>query len=91
MKPAILFFALILSTSSLFAQTKKIAHRSHSGSDKTFITKGNSNFGITPEMKREQEKQKQLEKAKKDSIARADSLAKAKPAPKSKKAKTKKP
>jgi hypothetical protein len=53
----IIFLLSILSGSSLFAQTKKIAFKSHSGSeedfkwalDENFFDLDNSNFGIGPE------------------------------------------
>ena len=44
-------FLIIFTTISLlgFSQTKRIAHRSHSGSDNTFsITNGFDNFGLPP-------------------------------------------
>ena len=45
--------ALLLISSASFSQTKRIAHRSHSGSDATFSWEQSpDNFGETPEMKR---------------------------------------
>jgi hypothetical protein len=79
MKPSFLLLAIGISISSLFAQTKKIAHRSHSGSNKTFTTKGESNFGATPEMIRRSDSLRR-ERLQKDSINKvriADSLKKA--------------
>jgi len=70
---------ILLSTSILFAQTKKIAHRSHSGSDRTFTIKGESNFGATPEMIRRSDSLRR-ERARRDSIEKvriSDSLKKA--------------
>lgn len=66
-----------------FAQTKKVEHRSHAGSNNTFTTKGNSNFGLPPNYKEERRRMDSLRKAKElqDSIAKkkqADSLAKPK-------------
>jgi hypothetical protein len=44
---------LLLISSASFSQTKRIAHRSHSGSDATFSWEQSpDNFGETPEMKR---------------------------------------
>lgn len=50
MKKIIVLLIVIFATTQSFAQTKKIEHRSHSGSNKTFTTKGNSNFGLSPEI-----------------------------------------
>lgn len=55
MKKIILLLVVVFAASQAFAQTKRIEHRSHSGSNKTFTTKGNSNFGITPEMKKKRD------------------------------------
>lgn len=55
MKKIILCACIVFTAITSFAQTKRIEHRSHSGSNKTFTTKGNSNFGITPEMKKKKE------------------------------------
>jgi hypothetical protein len=49
MKKTILSFALFISLTSLSAQTKKIAHRSHSGKNETFRLKSSGdNFGLAP-------------------------------------------
>ncbi len=51
-----------------FAQTKKVAHRSHSGSNHNFSLKSLDNFGETPEMIKaweEQQLKEQKEKEKK--------------------------
>jgi hypothetical protein len=50
MKQLILFVALMLASVLAFAQTKRIAHRSHSGKDHTFRLLGGDNFGL-PEKK----------------------------------------
>jgi hypothetical protein len=50
MKKIILLLVIVFAASQAFAQTKRIEHRSHSGSNKTFTTKGNSNFGLSPEI-----------------------------------------
>ena len=55
MKKIILGTCLVFASITSFAQTKKIEHRSHSGSNKTFTTKGNSNFGLTPEVKKKRD------------------------------------
>ena len=83
--------AMALFSVAGFSQTKKIAHRSHSGKDNTFSIFGPDNFGETPEMiaaakKREEEKRRQ------DSIAQraaADSIAQLNKHPKKNKKKTK--
>lgn len=49
MKKSLITFAVILFISvSSFAQTKLIAHRSHSGSNATFSAAGLDNFGLPP-------------------------------------------
>lgn len=55
MKKILLSVSIIFAATASFAQTKRIEHRSHSGSNKTFTTKGNSNFGLTPEVKRKRD------------------------------------
>lgn len=55
MKKVILAACIVFTAITSFAQTKRIEHRSHSGSNKTFSTKGNSNFGLTPEVKRKRD------------------------------------
>lgn len=55
MKKIILCACIVFTAITSFAQTKRIEHRSHSGSNKTFTTKGNSNFGLTPEVKRKRD------------------------------------
>ena len=42
----ILTIAATLLSVALFAQTKKIAHKSHSGSKKSFTVNGQGNFGV---------------------------------------------
>jgi len=84
MKIFTLLIALLLSSAGSFAQTAKIAHRSHSGSDKTFRITGNDNWGIpTTTAKARIAKRDSLSKNRADSIARkgkTDSMAK-KPTP----------
>jgi hypothetical protein len=80
-KTAFLLIILAFSFNS-YAQTEKIAHRSHSGKDKTFRVTGYNNWGETPAMRAERVKRDSIMKAKADSIAnkkRADSLAKQTP------------
>ncbi|MEP6701309.1 MAG: hypothetical protein ABJA85_08330 [Bacteroidota bacterium] len=91
MKKFLFLFVLVAISTAGFSQTKKIAHRSHSGKNSSFTIAGIDNFGETPEMV-EARKKKELERAKMDSTARkavADSLARvnSKPAKKSKKKK----
>ncbi|MEP7238684.1 MAG: hypothetical protein ABI685_12485 [Ferruginibacter sp.] len=77
-KTAFLLIILAFSFHS-YAQTEKIAHRSHSGKDKTFRVTGYNNWGETPEMRAERLKRDSIMKAKADSIAnkkRIDSVAK---------------
>ncbi len=53
MRPIFILAALLLISFASFSQTKRIAHRSHSGSDATFSWEQSpDNFGETPEMKR---------------------------------------
>ncbi len=77
----LIMFALILAFSATgFSQTKKIAHRSHSGSDATFSIQTPGNFGETPEMEAARKK-READKLKADSIAKraiADSMSKIK-------------
>lgn len=77
-----------------FSQTKRIAHRSHSGNNGSFSIAGVHNFGLTPEMEEERKRKEKLQKAKADSLmtkAVADSIAKMNPPPKDKiKSKSKK-
>jgi hypothetical protein len=68
-KTAILAIILAFSFGS-YAQTEKIAHRSHSGSDNTFRVRGNGNFGITPGMQKQIDTRNAALKAAADSIAR---------------------
>ena len=91
MKNVILLVAFIGLSSVGFSQTKKIAHRSHSGKASSFSINGADNFGTTPEME-EAKRKKELERARLDSIARkavADSLAKVNKKPPMKKVKVK--
>ncbi len=61
---SVILAALIQSTS--YAQTKKIAHRSHSGSNTSFSLNSIDNFGETPEMIRAWEEEQLKEKTKKE-------------------------
>lgn len=76
MKKIFFFAFILLAGSATKAQTMKIAHRSHSGSNASFVintTEGN--FGETPEMKKKRLDANLL----RDSIAmkrEADSIAK---------------
>lgn len=72
---------MILLTTTAFAQTKKIEHRSHSGSDKTFATTTSSNFGLSPEVKKRWDSTRKIN-LQKDSIEKArkaDSIKRANP------------
>ena len=51
--PYLLLLAVLLTTTIATAQTKMVAHRSHSGSIETFDINGPGNFGETEEMRRE--------------------------------------
>jgi hypothetical protein len=66
----VLFFALAFSSVS-FAQTKRIAHRSHSGADATLRYSGADNFGLPFEVDSIFHAQRQ---ARLDSLRAADSL-----------------
>lgn len=55
MKKIILGACIVFAATTSFAQTKRIEHRSHSGSNKTFNTKGDGNFGLRPEMKKKKD------------------------------------
>lgn len=83
MKKIYLLFVGVIIYSVSFSQTKKIEHRSHSGTNKTFTTKGNSNFGLPPDYQEKKKKTDSLRKAKEiqdslDKAKKADSLAKPK-------------
>jgi len=69
------------------AQTKRIAHRSHSGSNISFSTKGTDNFGLPPESRRKPVK----DTAKAATPAKADSTKRKAPQPASKDRPKKKP
>lgn len=49
MKALLTLLLLVLATTTMTAQTKRIAHRSHSGSDNSLTLDGSSNFGLSPE------------------------------------------
>src|ERR1700742_5230251 len=71
----ILFLAAFATLCSFhaFAQTKRIAHRSHNGSAAGLLTEGDGNFGATPEMiARWQHEYDSIRRS--DSIAHADSM-----------------
>ena len=70
MKKTAILAIILASSIGSYAQTEKIAHRSHSGSDKTFKVRRNGNFGITPEMKKTIDTRNAALKAAADSIAR---------------------
>lgn len=53
-----------------YAQTARIAHRSHSGSDNTFKVTGSDNWGIPSGMQERIQKRDSALKARADSIAR---------------------
>lgn len=77
MLPKMLLLLLLVAGTSAttFAQTKKIAHRSHSGKAATFTIDGRDNFGLGEEQKKQME---MARKAKSDSIRmkqKADSLS----------------
>ena len=77
-KTAALLIILAFSFNS-YAQTEKIAHRSHSGKDKTFRITGNDNWGIPSTVNKKPAKPDSVSKNRADSIAnkkRADSLQK---------------
>lgn len=67
MKPFIAFIFFLVITTSLHAQTARIAHRSHSG--KSFIpgVTGSDNFGLPDHMEEIMIKEQQKQKAKEDS------------------------
>lgn len=85
MKKLLLLSTLLLVFgSAASAQTKRIAHRSHSGSNATFsMNEGDDNYGLPPGY----EKMRMEQQRKNDSIkkANADSAAKAKADSQSKK------
>lgn len=51
MKGILVIIALLTISTTSFSQTKRIAHRSHSGANSTFAVNSIHNFGETPEMK----------------------------------------
>ena len=80
MKPVFLFLVCIAFSAACFSQTKRIAHRSHSGSNASFTLSGEGNFGLPSEaeMKRMAEEKKRREAESKriqDSIAKAEKKA----------------
>jgi hypothetical protein len=80
MKPVFLFIVCIALSTACFSQTKRIAHRSHSGSNTSFRLAGEGNFGLPSEsaLKRMVEDRKKREAENKriqDSIAKADKKA----------------
>jgi hypothetical protein len=77
MKPVFLFIVCIALSTACFSQTKRIAHRSHSGSNASFTLAGEGNFGLPSEeaMKRMEADRKRREAENKriqDSIAKAE-------------------
>ncbi|HEX2628435.1 MAG TPA: hypothetical protein VHM26_05480 [Chitinophagaceae bacterium] len=80
MKPVFLLLVCIAFSAACFSQTKRIAHRSHSGSNASFTLSGEGNFGLPSEaeMKRMAEERKKREAENKriqDSIAKAEKKA----------------
>jgi hypothetical protein len=80
MKPVILLIVSVAFSIACFSQTKRIAHRSHSGSNQSFSLSGEGNFGLPSEtaLKRMEEERKRREAEEKriqDSIAKADKKA----------------
>ncbi len=76
-----LTLALSMVITTGFAQTKRIAHHSHSGSDTEFTTSASDNFGISPQMERQMDSTRKERKRVDDSVRVAhyrDSLNKAK-------------
>lgn len=63
-KITVILSCLLFGSVVLNAQTQRIAHRSHSGSNKTFIITTNENWGLSPA----QEKKMEIERIKLDSI-----------------------
>lgn len=70
MKKLFLAVIILFAASTCFAQTKMVAHRSHSGKNAGFTINGIDNLGETPAMVEEQKKFL-------DSLRRADSIKKA--------------
>ena len=80
MKPVFLFIVCIALSTACFSQTKRIAYRSHSGSNASFTLAGEGNFGLPSEeaMKRMEAERKRREAENKrirDSIAKAEKKA----------------
>jgi len=88
MKITIILFLALAFSCATYAQTEKIAHRSHSGKNSTFRYTGYNNFGATPSMIEEQRKRDSAFRARPDSIkkkAEFDSLYNKPATPKTKK------
>lgn len=69
MKKLTLFAVLLLTSVLAFSQTKRIAHRSHSGKDHTFNILSPDNFGLPVEKKKmPKTPSKEQAKEKKDSL-----------------------
>lgn len=69
MKKLVFFlFAMIFISLPGFSQTKKIAHKSHSGSTGSFSLSGMDNFGIIHKQPRSREKKDSTKKIKKDTL-----------------------
>lgn len=80
MKPVFLFLVYMALSAACFSQTKRIAHRSHSGSNTSFTLAGEGNFGLPSEaeMKRmelERKKREAENKRIQDSITKANKKA----------------
>jgi len=77
----VLLPVLAMFVTASFAQTKRIAHHSHSGSDAEFATGGSDNFGLSPQMERQMDSARKEKQRLDDSIRVShyrDSLKKAK-------------
>jgi hypothetical protein len=74
MKQACFLLIFVLGSIVSFSQTKRIAHRSHSGKNNTIFFSSTGNFGLPEEHKKEKAKKAnpkdslQIRKAKKDSL-----------------------
>ena len=92
MKSIFVLIVMMACASASFAQTKKIEHRSHSGSEKTFTTKGSSNFGLDPQTQRrwDSTRKANMRRDSIDKAKKADSLKRANTKPKKDSTKTKK-
>ena len=74
MKKALLLGVLFTASVNVFSQTKKIAHRSHSGKNSTLILTTEDNFGLPNNAKK-----KNTVVVKKDTVIRKKIIRKKKP------------